>query len=50
MNLFDLFSSCSNTFKQQAFIREGSAHWIKCPSCQSLMYYKEVENQNSCLS
>jgi acetyl-CoA carboxylase carboxyl transferase subunit beta len=45
MNLFDLFSS-SNSTKQQATKSEAPAHWIKCPSCQSLMYYKEVENQN----
>jgi acetyl-CoA carboxylase carboxyl transferase subunit beta len=45
MNLFDLFSS-SNAKKQQATKSEAPAHWIKCPSCQSLMYYKEVENQN----
>ncbi len=45
MNLFDLFSS-SNSTKQQASKSEAPAHWIKCPSCQSLMYYKEVENQN----
>jgi len=45
MNLFDLFSS-SNSKKQQASKSEAPAHWIKCPSCQSLMYYKEVENQN----
>jgi len=45
MNLFDLFSS-SNSKKQQASKSEAPAHWIKCNSCQSLMYYKEVENQN----
>jgi len=45
MNLFDLFSS-SNSTKQQASKSEAPAHWIKCQSCQSLMYYKEVENQN----
>ncbi len=45
MNLFDLFSS-SNSSKQQATKSEAPAHWVKCPSCQSLMYYKEVENQN----
>jgi len=22
------------------------AHWVKCKSCNALMYYKEVENQN----
>jgi len=46
MNLFDLFSSSSSSNKQQASKNEAPAHWIKCPSCQSLMYYKEVENQN----
>jgi len=25
---------------------EAGSHWIKCKSCHSLMYYKEVENQN----
>ncbi|WP_345991524.1 acetyl-CoA carboxylase, carboxyltransferase subunit beta [Sulfurimonas sp. HSL-1716] len=44
MNLFNLFSSSSK--KQQATKSEAPAHWIKCTSCQSLMYYKEVENQN----
>ena len=46
MNLFDLFSSSSNSSKKQASKGEAPAHWVKCPSCQSLMYYKEVENQN----
>ncbi len=46
MNLFDLFSSSSSSSKKQASKSEAPAHWIKCPSCQSLMYYKEVENQN----
>ncbi len=44
MSLFDLFSS-SNT-KQQASKNEAPAHWIKCKSCNALMYYKEIENQN----
>jgi len=25
---------------------EEASHWIKCKKCNSLMYYKEVENQN----
>lgn len=25
---------------------ENESHWIKCPSCESLMFFKEVENQN----
>ena len=28
-----------------AFI-ENESHWIKCPSCESLMFFKEVENLN----
>lgn len=42
MNLFNLFSSSG---KKQPTKSEVPAHWIKCKSCQSLMYYKEVENQ-----
>ena len=30
--------------KQQATHQEAPSHWIKCDKCQSLMYYKEVEN------
>ncbi len=42
MNLFDLFG----TSKKQADKSEAPAHWIKCKSCSSLMYYKEVENRS----
>lgn len=42
MNLFNLFGVA----KQQPTKSEAPSHWIKCQSCQSLMYYKEVENQN----
>ena len=28
-----------------AFI-ENQSHWVKCPSCESLMFFKEVENLN----
>ena len=45
MNLLNLFSR-NTTTKQQPTKSEAPAHWIKCKSCQSLMYYKEVENQN----
>ena len=45
MNLLNLFSR-NDDIKQQATKSEAPAHWIKCKSCQSLMYYKEVENQN----
>jgi len=43
MNLFNLFGATS---RQQPTKSEAPAHWVKCPSCNSLMYYKEVENQN----
>ena len=43
MNLLNLFSK--NTTKEPTK-SEASAHWVKCKSCHSLMYYKEVENQN----
>ena len=25
---------------------ESQSHWLKCPSCESLMFFKEVENLN----
>lgn len=45
MNLLNLFSR-NQTAKPQPTKSEAPSHWIKCKSCQSLMYYKEVENQN----
>ena len=44
MKLLDLFNK---TFDNKPAIKEeASSHWIKCKSCHSTMYYKEVENQN----
>ena len=43
MNLLNIFSF--NTDKKPE-ITEANSHWVKCKSCHSLMYYKEVENQN----
>ncbi len=43
MNLLNLFSKDTN---KQPVKSEASSHWVKCKSCHSLMYYKEVENQN----
>ena len=43
MNLLDLFNK---TFANKPAVEEASSHWIKCKSCHSTMYYKEVENQN----
>jgi len=34
-----------NFRKTQPSPNEAPTHWVKCKSCQSLMYYKEVENQ-----
>lgn len=42
MNLFNLFGAS----RQQPTKSEAPSHWVKCPSCNALMYYKEVENQN----
>ena len=44
MNLLNLFTKTFDN-KQPEKAEPGS-HWIKCKSCHSLMYYKEVENQN----
>ena len=41
MNLLNIFSRTPETKSN-----EVASHWIKCKSCHSLMYYKEVENQN----
>ena len=37
----DLFSKVKK--QQQASKNEAPSHWIKCDSCSSLMYFKEVE-------
>ncbi len=39
MNLSSIFGS----FRKQSTKNEAPSHWIKCPKCQALMYYKEVE-------
>ena len=44
MNLLNIFTK---TFESKPPEKtEASSHWIKCKSCHSLMYYKEVENQS----
>jgi len=43
VNILSLFSKNQD---KQPVNTETSSHWIKCKSCNSLMYYKEVENQN----
>ena len=43
MNLSSIF----NSFKKQSTKNEAPSHWVKCPKCQALMYYKEVESLNN---
>ncbi len=43
MNLLSIFSR--NKEVKEPLKSEAPAHWVKCKSCESLMYYKEVENQ-----
>lgn len=49
MDLKNLFSKISfdNKNKEQATKKDAPSHWIKCPSCSSLMFFKEVENQDN---
>lgn len=44
MSLFNLFGDSDK--KKQPTKSEAPSHWVKCSSCQSLMYYKEMEKQN----
>ncbi len=41
MNFGDIFK---NFRKQPSEEEQTKSHWIKCKNCNSLMYYKEVEN------
>ena len=44
---FGNFSSFVDKIKQQMPSKtEAPSHWIKCKSCQSLMYYKEIANKH----
>lgn len=40
MNFADIFSKIR---KKQSNPNEAPNHWVKCPNCHALMYYKEVE-------
>jgi acetyl-CoA carboxylase carboxyl transferase subunit beta len=44
LSLFNLFGDSEK--KKQPTKSEAPSHWVKCTSCQSLMYYKEMEKQN----
>ena len=42
------FADFFKNFKkdERALPKEAPSHWIKCPSCNALMYYKEVVAQH----
>ena len=40
MNLGDLFSKIRRAQPESS---EAPTHWVKCPGCASLMYFKEIE-------
>ena len=49
MDLKNLFNKLKldSTKKEQSGKKDTPSHWIKCPECESLMFFKEVENQNN---
>jgi acetyl-CoA carboxylase carboxyl transferase subunit beta len=47
MDLKNLFSKISFDTKEQPKKQDAPTHWVKCPSCNALMFFKEVENQNN---
>ncbi|XPV67966.1 MAG: acetyl-CoA carboxylase, carboxyltransferase subunit beta [Halarcobacter sp.] len=48
MDLKNLFSKITfDSNKEQPSKQDAPTHWVKCPECASLMFFKEVENQNN---
>ncbi|MDN5046751.1 acetyl-CoA carboxylase, carboxyltransferase subunit beta [Aliarcobacter butzleri] len=48
MDLKNLFSKISfDSKKEQPTKKDAPTHWIKCPNCSALMFFKEVENQDN---
>ncbi|WP_368028604.1 acetyl-CoA carboxylase, carboxyltransferase subunit beta [Arcobacter sp. s6] len=49
MDLRNLFSKISfdSKSKEQPTKKDAPSHWIKCPECSALMFFKEVENQDN---
>lgn len=49
MDLKNLFSKITfdSGNKEQPSKKDAPSHWVKCPECTSLMFFKEVENQDN---
>ncbi|NLO16879.1 MAG: acetyl-CoA carboxylase, carboxyltransferase subunit beta, partial [Arcobacter butzleri] len=49
MNLKSLFNKLKQELTQEQKIEQSSpsSHWVKCPSCEGLMFFKELENLNN---
>lgn len=48
MDLKNLFNKIKfDSKKEQPTKKDAPSHWIKCPECSSLMFFKEVEAQNN---
>jgi len=49
MDLKNLFSKISfdSSSKEQPSKKDAPSHWIKCPECSALMFFKEVEIQDN---
>ena len=48
MDLKNLFSRISfDSSKTQPTKKDAPSHWVKCPECNALMFFKEVENQDN---
>ena len=49
MDLRNLFSKISfdGKSKEQPTKKDAPSHWVKCPECSALMFFKEVENQDN---
>ena len=48
MYLKNLFKKIKfETKKERPTTQDAPSHWVKCPECSALMFFKEVENQNN---
>ncbi len=45
-NLFSKITFDSDT-KERPTQKDAPRHWVKCPECQALMFFKEVESQDN---